>query len=87
MKTLDADEEIHKEIAFLLHCHNRENPGQLNELKDAAKDIDPQNDSFNQNVMAVLIEDGYLRELMRNQEMYPKFLTAMLRDDVGDDIN
>ena len=67
LKTLDSSEqdEIHKEIAFLLHCHNRENPGQINELKETAKDIDPQNDSFNQNVMAVLIEDGYLRDLMR----------------------
>lgn len=35
--------------------------------------------------MVVLIQEGYLAKLMRAQKAYPKFLTAMLRDDSGED--
>ena len=77
---------IDAEIAYLLHCHKRDTPWEIMEnLKENAKDIDPQKDCFNQNVMVALIESGYLKNLLKAQKTYPKFLTAMLRDDSNDD--
>ena len=36
--------------------------------------------------MVALIQYNYLQNLMKNQKAaYPKFLTAMLKDDYGDD--
>lgn len=35
--------------------------------------------------MVALIESGYLKNLMKSQRAYPKFLTAMLKDEAGDD--
>ena len=57
----------------------------MDNLREHAEDIDPQTDSFNQSVMAALIKSRYLQGLMRAQKAYPKFLTAMLRDDYGDE--
>ena len=83
---LEEQNKIHSEIAYLLYCHKRETPWKIEDnLKDDAKDIDPQSDSFNQNVMAALIKFGYLQNLMKAKGAYPKFLTAMLRDDQGED--
>lgn len=82
----DDAEKISKEIAYMLHCHNRDQPSKIQDkLHETAKDIDPTNDSFNQNVMAALIKSGYLQNLMKVSKTYPKFLTAMLRDDSGED--
>jgi hypothetical protein len=77
---------IDAEIAYLLHCHKRDTPWEImDNLKETAKDIDPQKDCFNQNVMVALIESGYLKNLLKAQKTYPKFLTAMLRDDFSED--
>ena len=76
----DAKADIDAEIAYLLHCYKRESPGDI--IEDlASAQIDPQNACFNQNVMVALVQYEYLRKLMNTQRMYPKFLTAMLRDD------
>ena len=83
---LEDAHKIHTEIAYLLHCHRRETPWEvLDNLRDYTKDIDPQTDNFNQNVMAALLKSRYLQGLMRAQKAYPKFLTAMLRDDYGEE--
>lgn len=37
----------------------------MNQLKEYAKDIDPQKYSFNQNVMVILIQEGYLAKIMQ----------------------
>lgn len=58
---------IDTELAYLLHAHKRETPWEIIEhLHESAKDIDPQNYSFNQNVMVALIESGYLKNLMKS---------------------
>ena len=43
MKNMESGEmdEIHDEIDFLLHCHNREQPWNIKKLREQAKDIDP----------------------------------------------
>ena len=82
---IEDPEKVHTEIAHLLHAHSKRDFEIKENLKDTAKDIDSVNDSFNQLVMAALIKFGYLQGLMKAQSAYPKFLTAMLRDDPGED--
>ena len=64
LKFLETNQkdEIHEEISFLLYAHNRDKPNEYIKLLQMTGVIDPQKQWFNQNVMAVLIEDGYLRE-------------------------
>ena len=38
----DDAEKISKEIAYMLHCHNRDQPSKIQDkLHETAKDIDP----------------------------------------------
>jgi len=66
MQESEAKKTISKELVYLLHAHKRESPEDIVEnLSESVKVINPQTFSFNQKVMVALIQEGFIRELMK----------------------